>query len=144
MCLTDFIDWRCIHSWLVQSVMLVFSTPLVYCSPSTFSLTSPPPPRNRTVYTNSVWLGGGWGLGVLSCVVDHILQEINTLFLTRFRTYKIATPPKQKWPVITTFRDWYLKMKSTPHLEYILSYIRVRQLSRIDWQRMSAGKLLLC
>ncbi len=28
---------------------------------------------------------------MLSCVVDHILQEFNTLFLTRFRTYKIAT-----------------------------------------------------
>jgi hypothetical protein len=32
----------------------------------------------------------------LSCVVDHILQEFNTLFLTRFRTYKIATPPQTK------------------------------------------------
>jgi hypothetical protein len=34
--------------------------------------------------------------GVLSCVVDHILEEFNTLFLTRFRTYKIATPPQTK------------------------------------------------
>jgi hypothetical protein len=32
----------------------------------------------------------------LSCVVDHILQEFNTLFLTTFRTYKIATPPQTK------------------------------------------------
>jgi len=39
----------------------------------------------HTVYTDSVWGG------VLSCVVDHILLEFNTLFLTRFRTYKIAT-----------------------------------------------------
>ncbi len=33
---------------------------------------------------------GGWGLGggVLSCVVDHILQEFNTLFLTRFKNLK--------------------------------------------------------
>ncbi len=29
-----------------------------------------------------------------SCVGGHILQEFNTLFLTRFRTYKIATPDK--------------------------------------------------
>ncbi len=36
-----------------------------------------------------MWLGGGGG-GVLSCVGDHILQEFNTLFLNRFRTYKIA------------------------------------------------------
>ncbi len=49
----------------------------------------------RTVYTDSVWL---WGVevGVLSCVVDQILQEFNTLFLTRFRTYKIAVIPQTK------------------------------------------------
>jgi hypothetical protein len=39
---------------------------------------------------------------VLSCVVDHILQEFNTLFLTRFRT----TPNKTS--VKTTFGDWCL------------------------------------
>jgi hypothetical protein len=39
----------------------------------------------------------GGGGGVLSCVVDHILLEFNTLFLTRFRSYKIAaTPPQTK------------------------------------------------
>ncbi len=27
---------------------------------------------------------------------DHILQEFYTLFLTRFRTYKIASPPLTK------------------------------------------------
>jgi hypothetical protein len=81
----------------IQSVMLVISTPLVNCYPSTFSLTSPA----------SVWLWewGGWGFWVLSCVVDHILQEFNAKFLTRFRTYKIATPPQTKTPVKTTFRD---------------------------------------
>ncbi len=57
--------------------------------------------------TDNVWLWGGGG-GVLSCVVDHILQEFNTLFLTRFRTYKIATPHQTKPPVKTTFRDWCL------------------------------------
>jgi len=41
-----------------------------------------------------VWLEGGGGL--LSCVGDHILQEINPLFLNRFRTYKIAAPPQTK------------------------------------------------
>jgi hypothetical protein len=62
--------------------MLVFPTPLVYCCPSTLSETA-----------DSVWL---WGVGVLSCVVDHIMQEFNTLFLTRVITYKIATPPQTK------------------------------------------------
>ncbi len=35
--------------------------------------------------------GGGGGL---KCAVDHILQEFYTL--TRFRTYKIASPPLTK------------------------------------------------
>ncbi len=34
-------------------------------------------------------VGGG---GVLNSAVDHILQEFYTLFLTIFRTYKIALP----------------------------------------------------
>ncbi len=55
-----------------------------YC-PSTFSLVHPPPfPSQSTEYRDSVWLGGGGGL--LCCVGDHILQEFNILFLTRFRT----------------------------------------------------------
>jgi hypothetical protein len=33
---------------------------------------------------------------VLSCVVDHIRQEFNILFVTRCRTYKIATSPQTK------------------------------------------------
>jgi hypothetical protein len=33
---------------------------------------------------------------MMNCVGNHILQEFNTLFLTRFRTYKIATPPLTK------------------------------------------------
>ncbi len=72
---------------------------LVYCCPS---WPPPPPPFQSkcTVYTDSG--------GVLSCVVDHFLQEFNTLFLTRFITYKIATPPQTKWPEKTTFRDWCL------------------------------------
>jgi hypothetical protein len=41
--------------------------------------------------------------GVLSCVVDHILQEFNTLFPTRFRTYKTATSPQTKTLVKMTF-----------------------------------------
>jgi hypothetical protein len=35
-------------------------------------------------------------VGVLKCTVDHILQEFFTLFLTKFRTYKIASPPQTK------------------------------------------------
>ncbi len=97
-CLTDFIDWRYIHSWFEffdracellppwKKEQLYFTCILLslYC---TFSLTFPPSPLSQsTVYTDSVWLGGG-GWGVLKCTVDRILQEFCTLFLTRFRTY---------------------------------------------------------
>ncbi len=33
---------------------------------------------------------------MLNFTVDHILQEFYTLFLTRVRTYKIASPPYTK------------------------------------------------
>jgi hypothetical protein len=33
---------------------------------------------------------------VLICVLDHILQEFNTLFLTRFKTFKIVPPLQRK------------------------------------------------
>ncbi len=101
MCLTDFIDWRYIHSWLVFSTSLWTVAPIDEgtCVLLPLYLLSDLPPlypasqSKHTIYTGSVWLGGG---GVLSCVVDHILQEFNTLFLTRFRTYKIAPPPHPK------------------------------------------------
>ncbi len=56
--------------------MLVFSTQLYEPSLWFTSPTPPPFPKSAaTVYTGSVWLGGGEG--VLSCVGDHILQEFN-------------------------------------------------------------------
>ncbi len=33
---------------------------------------------------------------IIFCIEDHILQEFNIKFLTRFRTYKIATPYQTK------------------------------------------------
>ncbi len=83
----------------IQSVMLVFSTPLVYSCPSTYSLTSPPPSSQSK---QTVKWEGGEGLRELSCVVDHIL------FLTRFRTHKIATPLQTKMTSIvkSTFYEF--------------------------------------
>ncbi len=66
------------------------------------SLWPPPPLPPPTVCDCR---GGG---GVVSCFVDHILQEFNTLCLTRFKTCKIVTPPQAKTPVKTTLRDWCL------------------------------------
>ncbi len=46
-----------------------------------------PPPRVK-VYAEIVWLWGSVG--------DHILQKFYTLYVTRFRTYKIPYHPKTK------------------------------------------------
>ncbi len=85
------LDWTVSHDGIFDSVLWTIV-------PLTFSLVHPPPSRTSlsqsTVHTDSVWLGGGWG--VLSCAGDHILQEFDALFLTRFRTYKISLPPQPK------------------------------------------------
>ncbi len=76
-CLIEFIEWRYSQScWYFR------------------------PPFKINVhfvqFIQTVWGLEGGGGGVLCCVGDHILQEFNTLFLTRFRTYKIALPPQTK------------------------------------------------
>jgi hypothetical protein len=38
----------------------------------------------------------GGGRGGVEMYWGHILQDFYTLFLTKFRTYKIATPPPNK------------------------------------------------
>ncbi len=78
--------------------MLVFSTQLCELLPLSPSLwfNSPPAPLPcvKVQYTQTVC---GWeGVGELSLIEDHILQEFKTLYLTRFRTYKIARPPQLK------------------------------------------------
>ncbi len=50
----------------------------------------------HSIYRQCVAVGGGWGVGVLNCAIDQILQEFYTLFQTRFRTYKVAVPPQTK------------------------------------------------
>ncbi len=96
----------------IQSVMLVFSTPLVNCCHSTFSLTSspplPPPSQSqRTVYTDSLCLwGGGWG-GVELCCRPYsagIYHSVSDQIHNLQNCYTTQT----KAPVKTTFRDWCL------------------------------------
>ncbi len=57
---------------------------------------SPPSQTKCTVYTTVCGCGGGGRWGVLNCAVDRILPEFYTVFPTRFRTYKIASPPQIK------------------------------------------------
>ncbi len=96
--LIQFIDWR-----KSQSCWYFRNSFMNYC-PTNFLSCSPPPslPPSQSqvqyvlctqLYRQCGCMGGG---GVLSCVGDHILQKCNTLYLTRFRTYKIALPPQTK------------------------------------------------
>jgi hypothetical protein len=103
LCLTDFIDWRYIHSLVcifdpacellppwTKELYLCTLAPLLYLLSSSSPL---PPFPMYSICRQFVTVRGG---GLLNCAVDHILQEFYTLFLTRFRTYKIATPPQTK------------------------------------------------
>jgi hypothetical protein len=87
-CLTDFVDWRYIHSWLI------FSTQFVYCCPSTFSLTSPPLPKLNVQYIQTVcgWEGTKlcctlYPAGVLHSVSDQI-QNLQNCFTTPDKNFQ--------------------------------------------------------
>ncbi len=97
-CLIEFIDGRyCQSCWYFRPLLWTVA-PL----PSLCYLPHPPSSRSKVnVQYIQTLCGCGVGGGVLSYVVDHILQEFNTLFLT-------STPPQTKTPVKTTFRDWSL------------------------------------
>jgi hypothetical protein len=91
--MVDIFDPACelLPPW-TKEIYLCTVAPLQYL----LSELLPPPPSQRkcTVYTVSFVAGvGRW---VLNCNVDHILQEFYTLFLTRFKTYKIVSPPQTK------------------------------------------------
>jgi hypothetical protein len=54
---------------------------------------------NGLAFKNKGLLSGTVGLGYLHGLIgDNILQKFNTLYLTRFRTYKMpySPPPKKK------------------------------------------------
>ncbi len=69
LCLTDFIDWKYIHSLVgifdPACKLLPPWTKELYLCPSIFSLTSSPPSQTKcTVYTDSECLRGGWWGGM--------------------------------------------------------------------------------
>jgi hypothetical protein len=113
LCLTDFIDWRNIHSvvcifdpacellspW-TKKLYLCTVAPLLY---STFSLTSSP------------------------------LPPLPSLFLTRFKDYKIATPPQIK---MTSKGD----IKGFVSLKFLRLWL-VERLSKLQCQKGMAQNL---
>jgi hypothetical protein len=117
-CLTDFIDWRSIHSWCVFSTQLVNCCPhgwrnymlLVHCCPSTVpSLWPPPPFPVYSINGQCVTVGGGGGAGGCWNVLWTIFCRSFTLFFwPDSELAKLLHHTKQKWPVKTTLRDWCL------------------------------------
>jgi hypothetical protein len=90
--LIEFIDWR-----FSQSCWYLRPSFVSYCLSNLLSGSpAPPPPFLKSKYSMYRQCVAGSGWGVLSCVENHILQEFNILFLTRFRTYEIATTPPSK------------------------------------------------
>jgi hypothetical protein len=94
-CLSEFIDWRYL---LYNQSCWYFRLSFVNCCPSNLlSASTLPPSSFLCVKVQYIQTACGWqGVGVLSPVADHILQEFNTLYPTKFTTYKIARPPQTK------------------------------------------------
>ncbi len=90
---TEFIDWSTFPAYIHHVSIFepaLWSILSGYCS-HVFGCQS-------TVCTDSVWLGGMGGGGVLSRVEDHILREFYTMYLTKFRTYKICSTTPWQYP----------------------------------------------
>ncbi len=85
-CFIEFIDWRYRQSCWYLGPLLWTSAPL------NFSLVHPPPPPPFPAWMNKYSVGGR-GSG---CVESIYVQELYSVYLTRFRTYKIAFPPQTK------------------------------------------------
>ncbi len=137
-CLTDFIDWRYIHSWFVFSTQLVNCCPhgrrnyvvLVYCCPSTVPSLWPPPPSPPSHCTVQYSIqtvcdyGGGrgcWNIlycepysaGVLHSVSDQI-QNLQNFFTT---PNKMTSEDDIKGLVSLKFllHDWPPRTVISPH-----------------------------
>ncbi len=65
------------------------------------------PPSQYTVYTDNVWLWGGWG-GGWNVLWTIFCRSFTLCFWSDSEPTKLLHHPKQKWPVKTTFRDWGL------------------------------------
>ncbi len=91
----------------IQSLMLVFSTPLVNCCPFYFLSDLPHPsplPKVNVQYIQAVCGCGGWGGGFELCCrpysagVQHSVSD-------QIQNLQHATPPQTKTPVMTTWGE---------------------------------------
>ncbi len=120
----------------------IFDPALLTFAPLTFSLlfTSPTSPFPKLKY--SVWLGGDRGC----LVVLETDQEFNTLYLTRFRTYKIAlpTPTKTQEHCIKSelyLAKWKWILRSGPKLKMLVKFHRYNGSfpNPLNWWRIRYG-----
>jgi hypothetical protein len=120
LCLTDFIDWRYIHS-----VVCIFDpacellppwtkeTILLFCC-LTYLLSDLPPSQTKCtvhVYTVSVcdWGGGGWGDGgMLNCPVGHMSAGVLHSVSGQIQNLQNCYTTPNKWPVKPTLMGWCL------------------------------------
>ncbi len=84
-CLLEFIDWR-----YSQSCWHFRPSFVNYCPSNLLSGSPPPPFPCVKKYGINIQFVAVRGWRLLGPVGDHILQEFNTLYLKRFRTYKTA------------------------------------------------------
>ncbi len=110
-CLTDFMDWRYIHSWFVLSTQLVNCWPMdegtiwYFCivAPLLYLLSDllPPLPMYR-IYRQCmtcVYDCGGWGGGCWNVLWTIFCRSFTLCFWPDSEPKKLLYHPKQKWPV---------------------------------------------
>jgi hypothetical protein len=113
-CLTDFIDWRYIHSWpslwtvspMDEGTMWYLCTlaPLLYL----FSDLLPPSPLPNVQYIQTVCVCRGVVGGCWNVLWTIFCRSFTLCFWPYSEPTKLLHHPKQKWPVKTTLRDWCL------------------------------------
>ncbi len=129
LCLTDFIDWRSIHSLVgifdpACELLPLWTKELYFCTvapsgPSIFSLTSPPSPPSQTkctVYTDSVCLGGGgselccrpYSAGILHSVSDQIQSLPNCFTTTNKMTSEDDIKGLVSFKVPSSMVSWFM------------------------------------
>jgi hypothetical protein len=74
---------------------------------------------------------------VLNCAVDHCLQEFYTLFLTKLRTYQIASPPHTKMTSKDDIKGLVSLKVPSPMLPIIdmlqYTFVKTVHLSRMEY-----------
>ncbi len=93
LCLIEFIDWR-----YSQSCWYCRPSFVNYCSSNLLFGSPPPLPKVQVQYIQTVcgWEGVVGGGGCWVVLETIFCRSLTPLYLARFRTYKIASPPPNR------------------------------------------------